>query len=95
MSSCRLVLKRLVRVLVVGDLTWPIIRDLVDDVALATDAQIVAAMKLLWERMKLVVETNSSVALAALMAGRLPLEGVKNVGIVLTGGNVDLDRLPW
>lgn len=66
-----------------------------DDVALATDTQIAAAMKLIWERMKLIVEPSSAVALAALLAGKLPLAGVKNVGIVITGGNVDLDHLPW
>lgn len=81
--------------LLTGELPWPIIRDLVDDVAFVSEEQIVAAMKLVWERMKLIVEPSSTVALAALLSGKLPLENVKNVGIVFTGGNVDLDHLPW
>lgn len=79
-----------------GALPWPIIRDRVDDVAFVSEEQIVAAMKLVWERMKLVVEPSSTVALAALLSGKLPLDNnIKNVGIVFTGGNVDMDHLPW
>jgi threonine dehydratase len=59
-----------------------------------TEPGIVAAMRMLWERMKLVVEPSSAVPLAAMREGTLAVRG-KRVGVILTGGNVDLDRLPW
>lgn len=52
------------------------------------------AMRLTWERMKIVVEASSAVPLACLLEGTLPLRGAR-VGVVLSGGNVDLDALPW
>jgi threonine dehydratase len=63
-------------------------------VVTASEEAIVAAMRLLWMRMKLVIEPSSAVPLAAILEGGLDIRG-KTVGIVLTGGNVDLDRLPW
>ena len=51
-------------------------------------------MRTTWERMKLVVEPSSAVPLAAMLEGTLAVRG-KRVGVILTGGNVDLDRLPW
>ena len=60
----------------------------------ASDAAIVRAMRLTWEQMKIVVEPSSAVPLACLLEGTLPARG-KRVGIIVTGGNVDLDRLPW
>jgi threonine dehydratase len=51
-------------------------------------------MRLIFERMKLVVEPSSAVPLACLLEGTLPLRGAR-VGVLLSGGNVDLDRLPW
>ena len=59
-----------------------------------TEAGIVAAMRMTWERMKLVAEASSAVPLAAMLEGTLAVRG-KRVGVILTGGNVDLDRLPW
>ena len=59
-----------------------------------SEAAIVAAMRLVWQRMKIVIEPSSAVAVAALLSGSLPIAG-RRVGVVLTGGNVDLDRLPW
>jgi len=59
-----------------------------------TEPGIVAAMRMIWERMKLVVEPSSAVPLAAMREGTLAVRG-KRVGVILTGGNVDLDRLPW
>lgn len=79
---------------VLGDNNWPIVRDFVDDVVLVTDDEIVWTMKLIWERMKLVVEPSGAVAAAAVLTHKLPL-GITNVGIVLTGGNMDLEDLPW
>jgi len=56
------------------------------------DDQIVAAMRFVWERLKLVVEPSGAVPVAALLAGLVPGD---RVGVVLSGGNVDLDHLPW
>ncbi len=78
-----------------GRLTWPIVRDGVDAVHVVDDAAIVAAMRLLWERMKLVVEPSGAVALAAVLAPEFRSTGARRVGVVLSGGNVDLDHLPF
>jgi threonine dehydratase len=77
-----------------GALTWPIVRDRVDAVVTASDAEIVAAMRLLWERAKLLVEPSSAVALAAVLSPAFPAIH-RRIGIILSGGNVDLDALPW
>ncbi|CAH0473825.1 unnamed protein product [Peronospora belbahrii] len=77
-----------------GDKNWPIVRDFVDDILLVSDDEIVSAMKLIWERMKLVVEPSGAVATASVLANKVP-DGLVNVGIVFSGGNVDLERLPW
>jgi threo-3-hydroxy-L-aspartate ammonia-lyase len=75
-----------------GEQTWPVIRERVDAVELASDAEIVEAMRFLFERCKLVVEPSGASALAALLAGRVDLAGAERVGVVLSGGNVDADR---
>jgi threonine dehydratase len=77
-----------------GTLTFPILRERVAEVLLADEAAIVAAMRLLWERLKLVVEPSAAVTLAALLRERERLAG-KRIGVILSGGNVDLDVLPW
>jgi threonine dehydratase/serine racemase len=79
-----------------GTHTWPIIRDHVERVITVGEDEIVAAMRLLWERAKWLVEPSSAVPLAALLSaeGRA-LAGAQRVGVVLSGGNVDLDHLPW
>ena len=58
------------------------------------DERTIAAMRLVWERMKIVIEPSSAVPVAAVTSGELGLEG-RRVGVILSGGNVDLDRLPW
>ncbi|HEX3979392.1 MAG TPA: pyridoxal-phosphate dependent enzyme [Solirubrobacteraceae bacterium] len=73
-----------------GELTWPIIKALAADVVTVTDAQIVAAMRFLFERMKLVVEPSGASAFAALLAGGLDVQG-QRVGVVLSGGNIGAD----
>jgi threonine dehydratase len=79
-----------------GALTWPIIRDHVDRVLTVGDAQIVAAMRLAWERAKLLIEPSAAVALAAVLSDEFKrLDGLRRVGVMLSGGNVDLDCLPW
>ena len=73
---------------------FEIIRRNVTDIATVSDEQIVAAMRLVWEVMKIVIEPSSAVPVAALLERRLPVAG-RRVGVILTGGNVDLDALPW
>jgi threo-3-hydroxy-L-aspartate ammonia-lyase len=74
-----------------GERTWPVIRALVDDVVTVSDAEIVEAMRLLFERVKVVAEPSGATALAALLAGRVELRG-GTVGVVISGGNVDAAR---
>ncbi|MCB9760095.1 MAG: pyridoxal-phosphate dependent enzyme [Alphaproteobacteria bacterium] len=75
---------------------WPIVRDLVEDVIVVDDDAIRAAMRLVWSRMKLVIEPSSAVGVAAaLTEGFRARPGMARVGVVLCGGNVDLDALPW
>jgi threonine dehydratase len=77
-----------------GSLTWPIIRDHVDDIVTVSEEGIIRAMRTVWERMKLVIEPSAAVPLAAVIEGKVKAEG-KKTGIILSGGNVDLDSLPW
>jgi threonine dehydratase len=70
-----------------GELAWPVIERLVDEVVTVTDEQIVAAMRLLFERVKLVIEPSGASALAALLAGTVALPG-RHVGVILSGGNI-------
>ena len=71
-----------------GEHTWPVIASLVDEVVTVSDAEIVEAMRFCFTRCKLVVEPSGACALAAVLAGRVAVEGLR-VGIVLSGGNVD------
>jgi threo-3-hydroxy-L-aspartate ammonia-lyase len=73
-----------------GELTWPVIQALVDEVVTVSDAEIVAAMRFCFERLKLVVEPSGACALAALLAGRVDVGG-RRVGVVLSGGNIGAD----
>ena len=77
-----------------GTLTFAILREHVRDILLVDDARTVAAMRLIWERMKLVVEPSAAITLAAIMGNRGLFAG-KRVGVILSGGNVDLDQFPW
>ncbi|HEY3565363.1 MAG TPA: threonine/serine dehydratase, partial [Casimicrobiaceae bacterium] len=63
-------------------------------IATCSEAGIVRAMRLMWEHLKLTDEPSSAVPLACLLEGTLELRGAR-VGIIVTGGNVDLDALPW
>lgn len=78
----------------VGERNFPLIARHVSAVWTVADDAVVAAMRLLFERAKLVVEPSGAIGLAAAMARRGELQGAR-VGIILSGGNVDLDRLPW
>ncbi|XP_015151540.2 serine racemase isoform X3 [Gallus gallus] len=81
----------------IGENTWPIIRDLVDDVLTVSEEEIKRATRLVWERMKLLIEPTAGVGVAAVLSEQfqaVPRE-VENVCIVLCGGNVDLSSLTW
>ncbi|HET7921807.1 MAG TPA: pyridoxal-phosphate dependent enzyme, partial [Gammaproteobacteria bacterium] len=78
----------------IGPLTFAVIREQVQEVVRVDDAGIIAAMRYVWERMKIVIEPSSAVVVAALRERRIEAGG-RRVGVILTGGNVDLDRLPW
>ena len=77
-----------------GDKTFPIVKHFVDDIVTVTEEGIIEAMRCIWERMKIIIEPSAAVPLGALLTDRLDISG-KRVGIILSGGNVDLDRLPW
>lgn len=76
------------------DLTWHFVSNHVTDILTATEEEIVDAMKLIWQRMKIVMEPSSAVPLATILKNKERFRG-KRVGIMITGGNVDLDKLPW
>jgi threonine dehydratase len=79
-----------------GDLTWPVLRDLVEGVILVTEEEIVGAMRLAWERAKLLIEPSTAVAVAAVLSSEFAaLDGLRRVGVILSGGNVNLEALPW
>jgi len=77
-----------------GDLTFPVIQEYVDDIVTVSEAGIIKAMRLIWERMKIIVEPSSAVPLGTILENKIDIKG-KKVGIILSGGNVDLDGLPW
>ncbi|MBN7814763.1 pyridoxal-phosphate dependent enzyme [Algoriphagus pacificus] len=77
-----------------GVLNFELIQNYVSDILLATDPQIIEAMRLIYERMKIVIEPSCAVPLAALLANQDRFAG-KKVGIILSGGNVDLGKLPF
>ena len=79
-----------------GELTWPIIRENVEQVITVSDQEIISAMRLMWERAKSVIEPSGAVAVAAILSDKFKaLHGLERVAIVLSGGNVDLEQLPW
>lgn len=77
-----------------GTIAFGVLRRELEDIALVSEEAIAEAMRFIWERAKLVVEPSAALPLAALFEGRIPARG-KRVGVVLSGGNVQLDRLPW
>ncbi|HEY0968962.1 MAG TPA: pyridoxal-phosphate dependent enzyme [Opitutaceae bacterium] len=78
-----------------GERNFAYIRANVDDIVTVSEAGIIAAMRLVWESMKIIIEPSCAVPLAALLENKLPAAAGRRVGIILTGGNVDLDALPW
>lgn len=81
-----------IRTAALGTLTWPIVRDVVDDVVLVSDAEVKAAMRFLLLRMKILAEPTGAVAVAAAMTGKLNQYGAR-IGVIISGGNVAPDTL--
>jgi threonine dehydratase len=76
------------------ELTWHFVRNYVTDILTASEQEIIDAMKLTWQRMKIVMEPSCAVPLATILKNKERFAG-KRVGVIITGGNVDLDKLPW
>ncbi|MFD1193993.1 beta-hydroxyaspartate dehydratase BhcB [Seohaeicola saemankumensis] len=74
--------------------TWHYVSNHVTDILTATEDEIIAAMKLTWERMKIVIEPSCAVPLAVILKNPDVFAG-KRIGVIITGGNVDMDKLPW
>jgi threonine dehydratase len=77
-----------------GEKTFAVIQSMIDDIGTTSEDAIIRAMRLTWEKLKLVIEPSAAVPLGALIERKLPVDGLR-VGVILSGGNVDLDRLPW
>ena len=77
-----------------GSLTFPIICEYVNEIMTVSEESIIKAMKLIWERMKIIIEPSSAVPLAAIIENRKYFEN-KRIGIIISGGNIDLNKIPW
>ncbi|HNE04100.1 MAG TPA: pyridoxal-phosphate dependent enzyme [Anaerolineales bacterium] len=77
-----------------GALTFPIIKERVEQIVTVSEAGILDAMKFIWERAKIVIEPSAATVIAVLWEKKIDLTG-KKVGVILSGGNVDLEKLPW
>ncbi len=77
-----------------GDVNFPIIKEYIKNIIRVEEAEIITAMRLVWERMKIIIEPSCAVPLAALMIEKSKFQN-KKVGIIITGGNVDLENLPF
>ncbi|MBN8656961.1 MAG: pyridoxal-phosphate dependent enzyme [Anaerolineae bacterium] len=77
-----------------GALTYPVIKEKVEQVVTVSEAGIVESMKFIWERAKIVIEPSAATVIAVLWEKKIDLSGLK-VGVILSGGNVDLEKLPW
>lgn len=77
-----------------GTITFPLIQKRVHEIVTVSENAIIEAMRLIWERMKIIIEPSSAVPLAALLQEKV-VAADKRIGIILSGGNVDLQKLPW
>jgi threonine dehydratase len=77
-----------------GSLTFPIIQERVEQIVTVSEQGIVDAMKFVWERVKIIIEPSAAVPVAVLWEKKIDLTGL-SVGVILSGGNVDLEKLPW
>jgi threonine dehydratase len=78
----------------IGEPNFAIVQQHVDDIVTVSEEAIVSAMRTIWETMKILIEPSAAVPYAAIQESKIDIGG-KSVGIILTGGNVDLDSLPW
>ena len=79
-----------------GENTWNILKDHLETIYTVSDEEVIKAMKLIWERMKIIIEPSCATPFAVVMSPEFKqLEGIERVGIILTGGNVDLSKLPF
>lgn len=78
----------------IGTITFPIIQKYVDEIITLSEEEILDSMKMIWERLKIIVEPSCSISLAAIIKNKNKFSG-KNVGLIMSGGNVDLNQLPW
>tara|TARA_B100000959_G_scaffold271074_1_gene318783 strand:+ start:681 stop:1637 length:957 start_codon:yes stop_codon:yes gene_type:complete len=79
-----------------GENTWNILKDHLDDIITVSDDEVITAMKLVWERMKIIIEPSCATPLAAILTPEFKkLQDIESVGIILTGGNVDITKLPF
>ena len=78
----------------VGTITFPIIQKHVDGIILVSEEMIIQSMRMVWQRLKIIIEPSCSIVLAAILTNKKQFYN-KRIGLILTGGNVDLDTLPW
>jgi threonine dehydratase len=78
----------------IGEPNFAIIQHYVDDIVTVSEEAIISAMRTIWETMKIIIEPSAAVPYAAIVESNVDIAG-KRIGIILTGGNVDLDALPW
>ena len=78
----------------IGSKTFPVIQNLVDDIIPIAEEDIINALRMIWERLKIIVEPSCSIGLALIINNKQLFEG-RNVGLIMSGGNLDLDNLPW
>ncbi|MCB0118194.1 MAG: pyridoxal-phosphate dependent enzyme, partial [Anaerolineales bacterium] len=77
-----------------GTLTFPVIQERVEQIVTVSEAGIIDSMRFIWERAKIIIEPSAATVIAALWEKKIDLSGLK-VGVILSGGNVDLNKLPW
>ncbi len=77
-----------------GTLTFPIIQERVEQIVTVSEADIIESMKYVWERAKIIIEPSAAVAIGVLWGRKIDLAGLK-IGVIVSGGNVDLEKLPW
>jgi len=77
-----------------GTITFPIVQERVEQIVTVSEQGIIDSMKFIWERLKIIIEPSSAVPIGVLWEKKIDLTGLK-VGVILSGGNVDLDHLPW
>ena len=77
-----------------GTLTFPVIQERVEQIVTVSEAGIIDSMKFIWERAKIIIEPSAATVIAVLCEKKIDLAGLK-VGVILSGGNVDLNKLPW